>query len=82
LGTGGAGLVAGDDSSPLGHLADGQEGVRPVLMTNGEALVPDSIGSGTWCKVLHPIILHDYSTNGLGDYPEAGLDAVGDVVRL
>jgi hypothetical protein len=40
------------------------------------------LGSGTWCKLLHPIILHDYSTNWLEDDQEAGLDAVGDVVRL
>jgi hypothetical protein len=41
-----------------------------------------TFGSDTRCKLLHLIILHDYSTNWLRGYREAGLDAVGDVVRL
>ena len=51
-------------------------------MTSKGVLAPLALKSDTGCKLLHPISLHDYSTNWIRDYPEAGLDAVGDVVRL
>ena len=51
-------------------------------MLGKSVLKPDQLAVEIRCKLLHPIILHDYSTNGLGDYSDAGLDAVGDVVRL
>jgi hypothetical protein len=51
-------------------------------MAGEGVLAPEGFGCGIRCKLLHPIILHDYSTNGPRDDQEAGLDAVRDVVRL